>query len=172
MTNDLEKSLLAVAQLIQSEADELWKPPATGAISRTEKVLLMSLFQGTRGYIEQIAQQVNGCYENGWYDACCVMIRRLVETLIIESFENHKIEIQIQSSSGDFLYLRDLISKTLACPQWNLTRNTRQALPHLKDIGDRSAHSRRFVAHRGDVDRIVTDLRVVAQELIFLAGLK
>jgi len=43
---------------------------------------------------------------------------------------------------------------------------------NAKDVGDRSAHSRRFIAHRPAIDRIIDDLRLVTQELVYLAGLK
>lgn len=41
----------------------------------------------TRGYVERFVEQVNGCYREGWYDASAIMIRRLLEVLIIDSFE-------------------------------------------------------------------------------------
>jgi hypothetical protein len=132
---------------------------------------MVSLVRGIRGYIERIANQANGAYENGWYDACAVMLRRLIETLIIETFEHHKIADKIKNPKGDFLYLRDLIEKTLAEKTWNLTRNTKQALPKLKDVGDRSAHSRRFLAQRGDIQPLLLDVRTVVQ-LLFLSDLK
>jgi hypothetical protein len=135
-------------------------------------VLPHSLVKGTRGYIERIAYQINGCYEYGWYDACAVMMRRMMETLIIEVFEHHKIAAQIKNSSGDFFYLSDLISATISQTSWNLGRNTKQALPRMKTLGDQSAHSRRFVAHREDVDKMQEDFRIVVQELLFLAKLK
>ena len=47
-----------------------------------------------------------------------------------------------------------------------------KALPKLKEIGDQSAHSRRFVAHREDIDKVQGDFRTVIQELVYLAGLK
>ena len=40
-----------------------------------------------------------------------------------------------------------------------------------KTVGDLSAHSRRYNAHKSDIDNI-PDLRVVVQELLYLAGLK
>jgi len=132
----------------------------------------MSVVRGTRGYIEQVANQINGCYEKGWFDACAVMVRRLLETLIIETFEYHKLDGKIKNSVGDFVYLRDLISRALTEKAWNLSRNTKKALPRLKDVGDKSAHSRRYNAHRGDIDKLLDDVRVVVQELIYLAGLK
>ena len=111
-------------------------------------------------------------YENGWYDGCAVMIRRLLETLIVEVFENYKIATKIQNPNGDFYYLSDLISCTLSETSWNLSRNSRQSMPKLKTVGDLSAHSRRYNAHKSDIDNIIPDLRVVVQELLYLAGLK
>jgi len=141
-------------------------------LPESEQVLPQSVVKGSRGYIEKIVIQINGTYERGWFDACAVMIRRLLETLIIEAFEHHKIAASIQGPNGDFLYLRDLIAKTLAEPSWHLGRNAKAALPRLKDIGDKSAHSRRFIAHRADVHAVAADVRVVVQELVYLAGLK
>jgi hypothetical protein len=128
--------------------------------------------RGTRGCIERVSNQINGAYEKGWYDACAVMLRRLIETLIIEAFEHHKIAAKIQNANGDFVYLRDLIDKTLAEPAWNLGRNAKQALPKLKDIGDKSAHSRRYIAQRGDIQPLLSDIRTVVQELLYISNLK
>jgi len=69
-------------------------------------------------------------------------------------------------------YLRDLIDRTLAESAWNLGRNAKQALPKLKDIGDKSAHSRRYIAQRGDIQPLLSDIRTVVQELLYVAGLK
>ncbi|PRG71059.1 hypothetical protein C6T64_16495 [Burkholderia cenocepacia] len=119
-----------------------------------------------------MVHQINGSYEGGWYDASAVMIRRLVETLIIEVFEASGIADKIKNSNDDFLFLRDLIGVLIAEKSWNLSRNAKAALPRLKDVGDQSAHSRRFVAHRQDIDKLIPDLRVVIQELVTLAKLK
>jgi len=54
---------------------------------------------------------------------------------------------------------------------WNLSRNSKHALPRLKNIGDLSAHSRRYIAHRKDIDTHIDDLRVIVQELVYLADL-
>lgn len=122
--------------------------------------------------LERITHQINGTYSNGWYDSCAVMIRRLLETLIIETFESHHIAHVIKNQAGDFLYLSNLISTALSEPTWNLTRNAKQALPKLKDIGDKSAHSRRYNAVRNDIDKLNSEIRVVVQEFVYLAGLK
>ena len=160
------------AKAIQAEVDVQLGPPEVGRRSDKQLVIPFSVVRGTRGYIESVVNQINGCYENGWNDAAAVMIRRLLETLIIETFEHHKIAAKIQNSAGDFFYLRDLIGRCLKETAWNLTRNCKSAMPRLKDVGDKSAHSRRYNAHRGDIAPLAGDLRLVVQELIYLAGLK
>lgn len=163
---------LKAAQSIQAELDRELGPPEQGFRAPNQKVVPRSIVRNTRGYIERIANQANGAYDMGWYDACAVMIRRLIETLIIESFEKGNIADKIKNNNGEFLYLRDLISKCLAESSWNLGRGCKLALPRLKDIGDKSAHSRRFTAQRGDIDPLLSDVRDVVQELVYLAGLQ
>lgn len=144
----------------------------TTKLGGEDAALPCSLFEGTKEYLERVVHQINGCYLSGWYDACAVMIRRLVETLIIEAFESHKIESKIRDATGDYQHLGDLIAKALNESTFNLSRNVKKALPRLKDIGDLSAHNRRFIAQREDIEKITRDLRVVAQEFIVLAGLR
>jgi hypothetical protein len=165
-------NILATAKAIHAEISKEIGPPEEGLRSASQPVIVMSLVRNTRGYIERVANQINGTYENGWYDGCAVMIRRLIETLIIEAFERHNLTNSIKNQWGDFFYLRDLIDRTLAETAWNLTRNTKSALPKLKDIGDKSAHSRRFIAQRGDIQPLLMDIRTVVQELIYIAQLK
>lgn len=169
---DSLKNIVLTAKAIHSELSDDLRPPEEGLHARTQAVINMSLVKGTRGYVERIANQINGAYENGWYDAAAVMLRRLIETLIIEAFEKHGIADRIQNSAGDFFFLRDLINATLSEASWNLGRNTKLALPKLKDIGDKSAHSRRYLAHRTDLEQLLSDVRTVVQELLFLSGLK
>jgi hypothetical protein len=137
----------------------------------TGELFPLEIIAGTRAYIEQIGQQANGCYEQRWFDACAVMLRRLLETLIIECFEHDNIASSIKDGNGNFLHLRDLIARFLAETRWNPSRNTKTALPKLKDIADLSAHSRRYIAKKPDIDNIQKELRVVIQELVFLAGI-
>jgi len=171
MSKELLSEALKITSGIISIAPKQWLPPSEGSLSQSEMVIYKPLYIGTRGYIEKIANQVNGCYEKGWFDACAVMIRRLLETLIIEVFESKGLESNIKKD-GDYFYLRDMINVLLQEPLFNLGRNTKKALPKLKDIGDKSAHSRRFIAIRQDIDELKTDLRVVIQELLIISGIK
>src|SRR5450755_1891585 len=172
MSSELAKTVLITSKAIQEEVNQAWLPPAESQPARQEMVLSKSLVRRTRGYIEIVTNQINSTYENSCYDACAVMIRRLVEMLIIEVFEYHKIADMIKTSTGDFPFLSDLITYTLKETSWNLSRNAKQALPKLKNVGDLSAHSRRYNAQRADIDKVISDLRIVVQELIYLAGFK
>lgn len=166
------KSITSLINAFQKDCIDVILPPEAGLNALGQNVISLSLVKNTRGYIEKVAYQVNGCYDNGWYDACAVMLRRLLETLIIESFEAHGISAKIQDTNKEFYFLSDLISLMLTESAWNLSRNSKKSLPKLKDIGDKSAHSRRFHALRSDIDRILPDIRLVTQELIYIAKLK
>jgi len=141
-------------------------------VPSTENVLPMSVVKGTRGYIEKVVVQANGTYEHRWYDACSVMIRRLVETLIIEVYEARKKAHEIKGADSNFLMLSHLVDRLLADPSFHLGRETKRGLPLIKSLGDRSAHTRYFLAKKEDIDKVIHDLRVVVDELLNLAGLK
>ena len=163
---------LNLAAKLQKLVHDTVKPPSDTAPSYNEDVIYMSLVRNTRGYIEKIAHQANGCYASGWYDACAVMIPRLVETLIIEVYETHHIEAKIKDAQGNYFFLRDLVVALLAEPSWTLGRNVRSVLPKLKDLGDKAAHNRRWNTPRQDLEKLIPHLRDSTQELIALAKLK
>lgn len=100
-----------------------------------------------------------------------VMIRRLVETLIIELYEATGKEASIKNGAGEFFMLGSLVDAVLSEKSWNLGRDVRKALPDIKAMGDRSAHARRYNATKQDADKVIPGLRVVAEELLHLAGL-
>jgi hypothetical protein len=134
-------------------------------VPATEQVLPLAVVKGTRGYLEQIVNQANGCYERGWFDACSVMVRKLVEILIIAVFEA-KGEAATIKKDDNFLMLSGLVDAVLARTDWNLGRETKTALPLLKSLGDRSAHNRHFMARQVDVDRLLPGLRVTVEDLL------
>jgi hypothetical protein len=167
------KDVIALVKQLAADAPRNFLPPSEGTRPINEHVLPFSLVRGTRGYIERVVNQINGCYEKGWFDGCAVMMRRLIETLIIECFEKYKIANTIKDPrTGEFFFLKDMVEKLVQEQSWNLGRNTKQALPKLKNLGDQSAHSRRYNANREDIDKVTTDFRVVCQELIYLSQLK
>jgi hypothetical protein len=57
------------------------------------------------------------------------MMRRLLETSIIEAFEADHMDDKVKNAQGDFFQLSDLVGVALAKTSWNLSRNTKKRCP-------------------------------------------
>jgi hypothetical protein len=132
---------------------------------------LTILTQAKRGYLVAIGRQMNGCFAQGWFDACAVMMRRLIEISIIEAFESRDISASIKDSSGNYVQLSDLVNRAITEPKFSLSRSTKKFLPRLRDVGHLSAHGRHFQARREDIEKIEQGCRVVIEEFLHHAGL-
>lgn len=124
-----------------------------------------------RAYLSHIARQMNGSFVAGWYDACAVMMRRLVEVSIIEAYAGRKIEAKIKNSNGDYFQLTELVKHALSESVFNLSRNTKGFLPQLRDIGHLSAHGRYFTAQKSDIEKVRQGCRVVVEEFLRIGDL-
>jgi Domain of unknown function (DUF4145) len=136
-------------------------------------VFPLSLIEKTgRKYLVTVCRQINGCYASGWYDACAVMMRRLLETSIIMAFESRKIDNKVKEpGTGDFFQLTRLIDTALAEPSWNLPRTVRKKLPELRDLGHRSAHNRYFVTQEENISVLIGAYQETVQTFLCLANL-
>jgi hypothetical protein len=130
----------------------------------------LSLFNDAPFYIKPTAMQMVQCYECGFYDAVLIIMRKLLETLIIETYEKFGIEQEIKDTNGFYLFLGDLIPKYLGSTKWNLSRNITQNITKIKKCGDLSAHNRRFLAKKSDIDGFKFELRQALQEMILIIG--
>ena len=88
-------------------------------------------------YIKNIAKEMCLCYDSGCYTACLVMMRKLLEALIIETFINKGIE-----------------------------RNIRKQLIKQYPFEVAAAHTDRFKANKSIVDNIKNDLNIVVQNIL------
>jgi len=162
LTRQGEKSIReALATIIKTQSagnDDATRP------ADSYEIVPLSVTQGTRTYIENIVHQINGSYERGWYDACAVMMRRLVETLLIEAVNSKGDETAIKTPDGDYVPLERLIGVATS-GLLDLTRDTKRELRNIKNLGDKSAHSRRFCARRGDIDHVRLHFRAAVEEL-------
>jgi len=139
-------------------------------LPKTGSVLPDGLFVHSRQYIERVVDQLNKAYDCGLWDCCAVMCRRLLETLIIETYETAQRSNEIKGRDNQFLMLNGLIAYIGADPTINLGRNASKGLADFKVLGDLSAHNRRFNARKDDIDRVRDGLRIVSEELLHLAG--
>lgn len=127
-------------------------------------------FSDQRKYLQRIVQQINGSYERRWYDACAVMLRKLIESLIIECFETYGLTAKIQNARGEYENLADLLERYLQEDAWPVARNAKKSLPtlkKLKELGDLAAHNRSHCTQKGDLNSLIVDLRIIIQEFLF-----
>ncbi|MCD7874554.1 MAG: hypothetical protein LUH17_06220 [Acidaminococcaceae bacterium] len=136
----------SVKERISSIVAEIVKKPMSA------ELIDVSIFEHTPYYLKQIAEEMIRCYDGSHYNATLVLMRKLVETLIIECFEKYGVDVDIKDGSGAFYYLSDLITKFLSATKWNASRNIKKSLESVKKYGDLSAHNRRFLARKSDID--------------------
>jgi hypothetical protein len=142
-------------------------------VDHSQAYLPEAVWKNTRGYIEKECVQLNGCYQYGFLDAASVMMRRLVETLIIEAYEHLKRENEIKDHDGNYFMLGDLVTASVGANSLNLGREAKRALGDIKTLGDRSAHNRRYNAVKPDLDGgMRSGFRLAVDELINLASLR
>lgn len=159
--------LISDSKLLVALANQTANP-----IPKTEQVLPLAVVSNTRGYLTQLVVQMNGCYEHQWFDACSVMLRKFVEIAIIEVYKAKSRTNDITDAKGNYDSLGVLVSKISGDPAWNLDKATRRLLPELKKLGDHAAHTPHYICTKPDVDRLLSDFRVAADDLLHLASLK
>ena len=139
-------------------------------VSVSKPVVPPEWVSGTRTYLEQIVYQINAAYEYGMYDASAVLLRRLMESLIIEIYIHNKRHHDIQSN-GSFYMLDRLISHITSDVQVSLSRNAPKAMREVKQLGDTAAHDRTYITPQIDIDDVKTRYRRLIKELLVEAGI-
>ena len=142
----------------------------TKTLIKCDAVLQTDLFVNAKGYIQKVVLQLNASYLYSLFDCCAVMCRRLLETLIIETYEAQKRAEEIKDNDGHYLMFSGLSEYIEKDRTIHLGRNTIKGLKNFKKIGDLSAHNRRFNARKTDIDQIKGDLRISCEELLHLAS--
>lgn len=154
-----------------------WLPELEGiqpTMNHARGYLPEAVWKNTRRYIEEVCRELNGSFQYAYYNAAAVMLRRLLETLIIEAYEHLTREDEIKGAGGNYLMLSDLAER--ACGEnghrgLNLGRDSKKALKDARNVGNWSAHARRFLAHSGDLTKFQDGMRLLVQELIQIADL-
>jgi hypothetical protein len=143
--------------------------PTLDSLTKHETDFLpIEIASGTRGYVENVARQINVCFKHNALDACGVMIRRLLETLIIEVFEKRGLADRIKDAAGNYLMFADLVARLTSTPETPVGRTTRTELPKIAIILNNCAHSRTFNISRAQLVQHQTSIVIAVQELITL----
>lgn len=155
-----------------------WLPELDGIQPTMDHVLGFlpePIWKNTRGYVEEVCRELNGSFRHAYYNAAAVMLRRLLETLIIEAYEHLRREDEIKDRGDNYMMLSELAER--ACGEnghkgLNLGRDSKKALKDARTVGNWSAHARRFLAHASDLTKTQVGMRLLVQELVQIAELK
>lgn len=126
----------------------------------------LSIFDNTRGYLLAFAKEASIAYDYSLYNSCFFMLRKIIETLIIDLFERHRIESKIKNSQGNYVMLSDLFTRLISENNWQLNKTVKQDIPKIKKLADSSVHNKRFQAKKPDLDNIKIEIRIIYQELV------
>lgn len=137
-----------------------------------DTVLPDSLIKSTRGYIENIAKQINASYNNNIFDGCAVLMRRLLEILLIHSYEAVKLEYQITDNNNGFKNLSYIINHTCSNKPYTLSKDSLEVLDNFRQVGNFSAHRIQYNAKRKDIDNIKLQYRMTIEELLYASKIK
>jgi hypothetical protein len=134
-------------------------------------ILPNSLMESTRGYLESIGKQINASYNNNIFDGCAVLMRRLLEILLIHSFDESGRLSEISEGDGT-KNLSYIINYTISNKPFKLGKETLETLDDFRQLGNFSAHKIQYNAKRKDIDNIKLKYRMAIEELLYASKLK
>lgn len=127
--------------------------------------------EARRGYLLRVAQQINASYERHMFDACSLMMRRLLEILLIHCFEAKGIQDQIKDEDGNYKNLKTLINKAISKPEIPLSSDVKKDIDEFRELGNLSAHRVKYNCRRDDIRPVRLAYRAIIEELLYVAGL-
>ncbi len=137
----------------------------------TSSVIPLDYVDGTRTYLVRLVRQVNGCYDAGYFDGSAVILRRLIESLLIEVYIAQNRQAEIRQGNA-FMMLNNLIIYITSDASIIKSRNFVKGLNLAKDIGDTAAHDRNYITPKQDIDDNMLALRRVVNELLVLSNIR
>lgn len=135
-------------------------------------ILPPRLYEGTRGFIESLAKQINRSYEQNIFDGCAVLMRRLEEVLLITAYEHLNIKSEIQDANRNYLLLEGIVKNAVSNATLNLDRNSKRSIETFRELGNYSAHKVRYICKREYIEEKIDAYRALIEELLHKANLK
>lgn len=127
-------------------------------------VVPKELIPSQRRPLASICNQINGAWEYGHYDCCAVMMRRLMESLIIEVYV-HSCSVAAIQANNNFVTLEKLISIFRSDKSFVLSRKAPSTMELIKKVGDTAAHDRTYITQKADITDCILDYRKLVSEL-------
>jgi len=135
-------------------------------------IIPLALFTPSRGYIESLCKQINSAYENNIFDGCAVLMRRLMEILLIHSFEHTKHADEIRDADGNFLMLERILDRVKSTTAFSLSRNSKETAEVFRKLGNFSAHKIQYSCRKDDIKKVAFDYRALFEELLYKSGIR
>ncbi|MBO1679391.1 DUF4145 domain-containing protein [Bittarella massiliensis (ex Durand et al. 2017)] len=152
---------------------EHWNDKDTITIQQEESILPEALFLDLSPNFQSLCKQINASYENNLFDCTAVMMRRLLEGLLVLSYQNYGIESEITAKDHvHHVTLDKIIKNAEQNTVLELSGNTKKELMIFKDLGNYSAHKIWYNCTQQDIKPHILKYRVVIEELIYKSGLK
>jgi hypothetical protein len=129
-------------------------------------------YEKTRGYVERLAKQINAAYEHNVFDGCSVLMRRLVEILLILSYQHLRIDAEIKDAAGNYLMLDGIITNAKQNATLNLSRNGKTSAETFRTLGNFSAHKIEYICKREYIAPEIPSFRALISELLHKAGIR
>ena len=148
-----------------------WGDEDTVTVAQLGTVLPNDLFSSLPTNIQSLFKQINASYENNLFDCTAVIMRRLLESLLVLSYQKAGIESEIMN--GTYHMTLDKIIKnaeqnsTLA-----LSAGTKKDMALFKDLGNYSAHKIWYNCTQGDIKPHILKYRAIIEELLYKTGMK
>jgi len=118
------------------------------------------------GSARPVFNQVEGCYAYEFRDAALVMLRKLVESLIVQGYVKAQRAAEIKDSSGEYLTFGALVGKAKSGELFRLSRESKSSLDEVKKLGDSAAHDPCFHARKSDLEGLKSGARILVENLL------
>lgn len=150
-----------------------WSDDETVEIEQLGTILPDALFDGLQSNVKAICKQINASYEHNLFDCTSVMMRRLLESLLVLSYQKAGIEAEILDKNGKYhIPLDKIIKNAEENSTLMLSGNTKKDMHIFKDLGNYSAHKIWYNCTQGDIRPYALKYRAIIEELLYKAGLK
>lgn len=150
-----------------------WKEKDTVTIEQLGTILPNTLFEGLLPNFQSLCKQINASYEGNLYDCTAVLMRRLLECLLVLSFQKAGIESEIMDKNGNYhISLDGIIKNASQNSVLALSANTKKDMSLFKDLGNYSAHKIWYNCTQQDIKPHILKYRVVIEELLYKSGMK
>lgn len=116
--------------------------------------------------LKLLAQEINGCYRNQWFDACAILCRRITESLIVRTFCAAGHEEQIFHAKNGWSSLGTLTGLTRSRKYIQVSPDTLAFLSQVKKLGNKAAHHPFDRVEKAEIDSLRASLSETIRELL------